>query len=186
MHRLVLPLAAATLATSAHAGLMGTSATLRYQYGAQTTFDSVVVGAGTEVSCPGTARVCSILTAGWQGVDFGDLWIGYRYAGPDAGFNDVTPNRFVFTDLSPGFAIGGVWLGTDIAGLDASRVSFDSTSVTVDMHGLPLGPGESSFIVSLTPVPEPPPALLALAGLALVAFRRSHALNFLWRNRIGG
>jgi MYXO-CTERM domain-containing protein len=173
MHRIVLPLAVAALATSAHAGLLGTTATLRYDFLATTTVDSFVVGAGVEVSCPGAASVCGILTAPtMQSVDYGDLSIAYSYVGPGASFDPGTPNRFIFTDLAPGFAIGAVGLATGgISGLDASRVAFDATSVTVDMHGLFVAPG-ASFTLSLSPVPEAPSAALALAGLAVVALRR--------------
>lgn len=167
-------------ALASAAGLLGTTVDLRYDYeGGQTfhTLDAVLVGAGAELSCPGSAQACQVLQAPTQTLDVGDNGIRYDYVGlggATAGFDNVPVNRFNFQSLyGSGTAITGVQLTTNIAGLDMSRLSFAAHSVQLDVHGLALG-SQAFFQLDLqtAPVPEPAGAALLLGGLALLAARR--------------
>jgi hypothetical protein len=173
----VLALGLAALSVSAQAGMLGTAATLRYDFAAgPSAFDSVVVAAGSEIVCmgagTGNGNVCGYLDAPqtMQSLDWADLSVGYSFTGLSATFTNVAPNGFRFLDLAPGFVIGGVTLATNIVGLDLSRVSFTANSVSVEMGNLTLADGQG-FTVTLVPVPEPATALLAAAGALLLAGR---------------
>ena len=169
-----LPVAAITIlgavcaALPAQAGLLGKTVTVNYNYSGNPTYtDSVTVGAGIEMTCPGGFDLCNALSAPTQTVDFGDSTITYAFTsttGQPSGFDNVLPNMFSFLDLDLDAPITDVTLVTGIAGLDLSRVMFTADSVMVDMHGLSLGFG-NSFTLTLTAVPEP--ASLALFGTAL-------------------
>lgn len=169
-----LSLAALGLACSwAHAGLIGTSATVGYHYLGTTYSDSLLVGAGVEVSCPGAFAMCTPLSAPTQTVDLGDTFIAYQYVstnGQPAGFGSgpAQPSYFVFDDLLTGEDIVGFTLTTDISGLGDSRVSISANSVHVDMWGLDVGFGRQ-FRIDLITAPSglPEPATAALAALAL-------------------
>jgi hypothetical protein len=165
----------------AHAGLLGTTVTLNYNYQtpARTT-DSLLITAGVEVTCTGggsgNAAVCEMLTAANQYIDIGDLTIGYSYAGTlPGGFNVEEPNGMTFLNLDPGAPITDVSLVTGIGGLDMSRISFTGSSVSIDMHGLSLGLS-NSFALTLTAAPEPGTlAILATGIAAMVSVRRRSA-----------
>ena len=162
------------------AGLLGSTVDVRYHYddGALTlnTLDTVLVVAGTELTYPNAADLCHALTAPTQTLDIGDSSIRYEYTGlngASGGFNNVSVNGFAFESLFGGATLTGVQLSTNIAGLDASRLSFTAHSVQLDMHGLATDP-KAFFQLDLqtAPVPEPASAALLLAGLALFAARR--------------
>jgi hypothetical protein len=168
-----------TLASAA--GLLGTTVDVAYHYASDTrtvnTLDSVVVAAGSELSCGTAAQICAILTAQTQSLDLGDNSIRYDYlgaGGATATFDNVLVNGFDFQSLyGSDTAITGLTLQTNIAGLTASRLSFSGHSVQVNMRGLSLG-STAFFELGLqtAPVPEPASAALLLAGLALLATRR--------------
>ncbi len=164
------------LSAPAQAGLVGSSVTVNYNLtGYPGTHDVVTVGAGIEMSCPGAFDLCHMLTAPTQTLDFGDTSIRYEYHGAGGGFNDVPVNGFDFQDLLLGGSIVDVAISTDIAGLDASRLSFTAHGIGLDMHGLAVG---SSAFFELTlreaaaGVPEPATAALAGLALAVLAARR--------------
>ena len=172
-----LAVAGCLMTPTAQAGLIGDSVQLAYDFtGLPSTLDTFTVGSGVEVTCPGSANVCSLLTAPTQTVDFADLSITYTYTGNGSGFNALPENRFRFLSLDPGFAIGTVGLTTNIGGLDASRISFTSNSITVNVSGLGLSGPTSNFQLTLAPVPEPATWAMLLLGLmginALVVRRR--------------
>lgn len=156
------------------ASLLGTTVDVNYQLGTLNTLDSVLVGAGAELSCPSAAQLCSALTVPTQSIDIADNSIRYFYVGAGADFVDTPINRFSFQSLyGSDVAITGVDLATNIAGLDASRLTFTSHGVQVNMRDLSVS-SESFFELSLqtAPVPEPASTALLLGGLALLAARR--------------
>jgi hypothetical protein len=161
-------------ALSANAGLIGTNVTLNYTYEGTSTTDIFAVGPGLEVSCngggTGNANVCSILTAPIQAIDIGDNFITYNYlrVGDPAGFAPGV-NGFDFQALDLDSHIIAVQLSTTIAGLDASRLTFDTHSIQLDMSSLPLGESDS-FTLTIVTNPEPSAGFLAgLGGLLLVS-----------------
>ena len=166
--------------SASQASLIGTNVTLNYDFQAQQSIDVFTVGSGVEISCPGGANVCGILTAPVQSVDVGASSILYSYNGTGSSFNAVNPNKFDFENLNPGFTIGNVTLSTNIAGLDLSRVTFTGSSVQIDMAGLglnPTQPGSSDFFnIGLTSaVPEPSTwamMILGFAGIGFMAYRQ--------------
>ncbi len=181
MKKLALVSALLLPALASAAGLLGSTVDVRYHYedGPQVfhTLDSVLVGAGTELSCPGAANLCTVLIAPTQTLDIADASVRYDYiglGGATSGFNDVPVNGFAFEQLfGSGATITGVQLSTNIAGLDASRLSFSAHGVQLDLHALSLG-AQAFFQLDMqtAPVPEPASAALLLAGLALLATRR--------------
>jgi len=180
MKKLALALAALLPALATAAGLTGTTVDVRYDFenGPQVfhTLDSVLVGAGTELSCPGAAQICQVLIAPTQSLDFGDSSIRYDYTGSGSGFNNIPVNGFRFESLfDASTVITGVTLSSSgVSGLDASRISFSSHSVQVDMHAVSVSGPQAFFQLDIqtAPVPEPASAALLLGGLALLAARR--------------
>ncbi|MGM9481013.1 PEP-CTERM sorting domain-containing protein [Roseateles sp. NT4] len=180
MKKLALALAFLLPALASAAGLTGTTVDVRYDFenGAQVfhTLDSVLVGAGTELSCPGAAQICQALTAPTQSLDFGNSSIRYDYSGTGSSFNSIPVNGFTFQSLfDAGTVITGVTLtGSGVTGLDASRVSFSAHTVQVYMGGVSVSGPQASFQLDIqtAPVPEPASAALLLGGLALLAVGR--------------
>jgi hypothetical protein len=164
-------------------GLLGSTVDVLYHYNDPSgplvieTLDHVLVTAGTELSCPGSAQLCSALSAPSQTVDIGDSSIRYDFVGQNGntgGFFNVAVNTFAFESLfSSGTALTGVQLTTNLIGLDASRLSFTAHSLQMDMRGVSV-PAIGFFQLDLqtAPVPEPATAALLLGGLALLAARR--------------
>ena len=174
----LLALAALLPTLASAAGLLESTVNVHYHFvdGSQTmnTLDKVVVGAGVELTCASSAEICNVLTAPTQSLDFSENAIRYAYVGGGADFMDVQHNRFQFTSLYGGdTAITGVQLSTNIAGMDASRITFGDHMVNVDMRALHVG-ADAYFQLSLVtaPVPEPASAALLVGGLALLAARR--------------
>jgi hypothetical protein len=176
--KLLLGIAMITcLPAVAHAGLIGTNVTLRYDIsGYPSTIDNLsVTGNNPLVTCTGggagNANVCDYLNApnSTQTISISNKSITYALSGAGAIFEAVNPNSFNFLSLTPGFAIGGVGLTTNIAGLSLSDVSFTSNSLSVNMSGLPVTNGEY-FTTQLLPVPEPETYAMMLAGLGLIGF----------------
>jgi hypothetical protein len=183
MKRFVLALALLAPGV-AQAGLLGTQAVVRYDFSTGgfpiNTSDTVVIGPGIELSCPGAADICRVLTApDSQTIDLGDTTIRYAFAGPASTFVLADLSSMIFEQLDAGAPILGVALATDLPDLDAGRISFTATSVTVDLNGVAL-PGPTSFFelsLVLAPVEVPAPAAFlpfaaGLLGLGLLRRRR--------------
>ena len=176
--KLLLASAAALMPVLASAaGLTGSTVDVRYHFenGPQVfhTLDSVVVGAGTELSCPGAAQICQVLSAPTQALDLGDSSIRYSYTGPGSSFNSIPVNGFAFESLfDAGTVITGVALSSNgITGLNLGRVSFSAHSIQVDMAGVGVASPEAFFQLDIqtAPVPEPASAALLLLGLGALA-----------------
>jgi hypothetical protein len=179
MHRSVIVAAVACLlATQAQASMIGTSVTAAYEFGATSNADTVTATGGADITCPGAFNICGLLTLPTQTLSFGASSITYALQGTGSGsFTAANPARFVFSSLTPGFAIGSVSLSTNIVGLDASAlVLLSPSSVALTMSDRFVSDG-STFTLTLNPasvaVPAPGAALLLLAGLmSLAATRR--------------
>ena len=79
-------------------------------------------------------------------------------------------NGYVITDLTQSL-ISGLTLVTNVAGMDAGRVSFTGNSVSVNLQGLSMST-DSSILLNLrvgqSSVPEPSSLLLGSTGLLMV------------------
>lgn len=164
----------------AAAGLLGSNVDVRYHLtGLPDTSDVVTVAAGVEITCPGAANLCTMLTAPTQTVDIGDSSIHYDYTSTDgqsSGFNNVAVNGFDFQMLQFGAPLVDFVLSTDIVGLDDSRITLTANRLEVDMRGLGVG-FAGFFHIDLigASVSEPPVVALlaaALVGLGLRAKAR--------------
>jgi hypothetical protein len=131
--------------------------------------DSVVVGAGPEVVCPGN-DVGTGLCTGFidaASIDIGANTLSLTIDQGSAAWTGAAFNGYEFTGLGAGGAWTGYTLSTDFAGLDASRISFSSDAVFVNMQGITPAAGESFTITLQTAaVPEPANAAMLLAGIA--------------------
>ena len=141
--KVALALSVAALPAAANAGqmrpmsLIGQTVAFHILFGSDETTDNVVVTGKPEIECPGNFNACEYLNAPkLQTIDIGGNSITYRYKGPGAFFNQISPNAMDYEGLDLSKPIVGVELKTNIPGLSSSNVSFTSTSVQVSMSGL--------------------------------------------------
>jgi|GEM_PF-6675918 len=135
--------------------------------------DMLTVGAGPEIDCPGPGSFC----AAWGSTD-----VQYDIAAHTISFlaleatghASASFNGYRFSGLDAGGAWSGASLTSNIAGLNNTRLSFDGSSLWLDMKGL-LVPANGQWTVTLaSAVPESSTASLTVLGLAvLVAAART-------------
>ncbi|QEF97094.1 hypothetical protein Mal15_11300 [Stieleria maiorica] len=152
-----------------HAGLLFENQQLGYQYlwpnQSSVYFDPGPILVGPGVELPG------LYTAGHNSdatVDFSDteIRIDFYTSGPwwTAGFNGF--RVYDINDTLPDFTSVALGPGSNMAGLDVSRIQFDSDNIYLDWNGLMT---TTETIVSLyvnVPPPLPPPTPASHAGAA--------------------
>lgn len=167
----VLALMMSPGAARAVPSLIGDSVAIIYYYPdlfSGITGDSVVVGTGSELVCPGAFDFCALelpididFVADSVTVRFGTE--GNAYPGIFNGFS------FEGLDFGPGYVLAGVALDTNMGGLDAADVSFGDRFARVNIQGLSFDAGTFfalNFTVRQTGVAEP--AAMGLFGLGLL------------------
>lgn len=167
---------ASTTATAAPT-LIGDSVTVRYEtpaIGTQLWSDTVVVGAGAEIACPGTSPACDLANGGnlfsGESIDIGALSIAAVFTGA---FIDRPFNGFVFEGLDfGGGELLGITLVTTMSGLLTSDISFTASSLWVNLGGAGPGTFNIQFQVRESAVPEPGALALAALSLGLLAVTR--------------
>lgn len=178
---LVLAVILIVLCTGGYAAadLVGSNVTVQWVFpDAGTVFkaDTVLVGAGPEIVCPGLANVCDGFIDSNQSFDLTGNSITFSMTDTFPITFDPKPfNGFNFSGLSAGLgSLTGYLLVTDLAGLDASRVSFDADSIRINLSGLVVD-GSNYFTLELQsgapggPVPEPMSLLMVGSGLFALA-----------------
>ena len=98
-----------------------------------------------------------------------------------SGFTAATFNGYVFKDISPdipAFTSLAVDPATTLAGFDASRISFTSDRINVNVSGLSANVGTVIKLDLTVAAPVPEPASVALLGMGIVP-----AAALAWRRR---
>lgn len=132
------------------ASLMGETVDFHIFFESEETTDTFVVNGKPEIECPGNFDACEFLNAPkLQTIKVGASSITYRYKGPGAQFEGVSPNEFDFEGLNLKGPIAAVGLETDIPGLTESNISFTGNSVQVNMSGLTIPGPRAYFKLSL-------------------------------------
>jgi len=173
---LALPLRAAAAPT-----LIGDNVTINWYFPNLATLfatTSVLVGGGSEVTCPGANPLCpgfaedASIDIGATSIvlseEAGSAWAGGAFNGLD----------FTSLDFGAGISLIGFTLTTDLAGLTNANISFTANSISFNAAGLSFLDAPYTIrldLITSTSVPEP--GTLALLGLALAAAalgRRRH------------
>ncbi|MGH6647445.1 PEP-CTERM sorting domain-containing protein [Aquabacterium sp.] len=168
--------------------LTDSSVTIGYFYNDLTTAlasSTVTVGSAVEVSCPdATLNLCASTNATGNGlldgeyIDVGSTAISGQLLAAFTAASGDTYNGLVFSGLNfgDGYLLTGFTLTTNISGLDASDISFTSTSLSMNLLGIDpsvttdgTSLGTFSVALQVSAVPEPSSALLMLLGIPLLA-----------------
>ena len=185
----VMLVAAAPSAFGGFIGLTGVVVDYRYP-NLSTTIGTatVTVGAGVEINCPTDSfSLCGVaLTAPTQTLDIGDWTIRYDYSGSGSFFPGFSGGAFgglLFSNLDIGApGITGLTLTTNMSGLDASRISFTTDSVSVNLQNLDLVPS-SYFEVTASSSGVPEPSSLLLLGTGVSGLLLLRCLRANWSPR---
>jgi hypothetical protein len=173
-------LAVLALATAAAApafatnDLTGTTVGIDWKFpDSSTTYasNSVVVGAGAELSCAGGGAGTDLCVGFIDAAtfDIGAQSLSLTIDSGTAAWNPAGFNGYEFSGLSAGGAWTGYNLSTTFAGLDSSRITFTPDAVWVNMEGISPDAGQSFTISLTTAVPEPTSPALLVAGLGALA-----------------
>lgn len=179
----LLAIGAMASSLNANASLIGQNITADWLFPNNATVyatQTVTVGAGPEIVCAGGGVGTGLCTGFIVGASI-DIGADSITLDVNSGNNSWTANAFNgyrFSDLS----LGGTWtsdtLSTNMAGLDASRISFDGSALYVNMQGLPANAGDY-FTITLNSGTVPEPSTVSLFGLSIagLAFMRKRKAN---------
>ena len=181
-------LLAATCGGAAHgATLIGVDVTIDWLFpdvGTSIASQTVTVGAGVEISCPGPGALCG--PTGWNGIpvryDLGADTITFTALVSTAHVN-ASFNGFQYAGLGAGGPWSDALLDTNIGGLTDLQMSFDGSTLLINLQGLSL-PADSYYTVTLVSaaVPEPGSYALVLTALGLLGWAaRRRAVHVLGR-----
>ncbi len=156
---------------AAQASLIGTQATVKYMFpdlGTVYSQDTVTIGAGSEITCPGVFNLCGVQVT--FDVDFVADSVTVRIGEDDIVTADFNGFLFDNLDFGPNTVLAGVSLDTNIVGLTDAQVAFGDDFVSINWAGLS-STGNSFFALNFTTrdvvVQTPAPGILALFGLTL-------------------
>ena len=132
---------------------------------------TVTVGPGPEVTCPGSRAgggICGALVEA-STIDIGSSFITFNEASGGR-YNATTFNGMLFSGLNfgPGYYLSDFELSTNLPGLTPSDISFTPTSIEFNASGLSFYSSPYFIILDLTSVPEP--ETYGLFGVAIVGF----------------
>jgi len=152
------------------ADLTGQAVTLEWLFPNQGTVlaqQTIMVGAGAEITCPGAGSICGA----WGGTA-----VSYDFGPSSISFQAIDATAHAVRDFN-GFRIGGLsgggtWSGASVRGLAPSRLSFDGDVAVLDVGGLQLPAGSGWTIDLASAVPEVGTQGLLAGGLLLLAARR--------------
>lgn len=104
---------------------------------------------------------------GYYDVVVGGDYLTYTSNATGWFWDNSTFNGPVLTDLNATFTSAAIDASSTLAGFDASRLTFDTNHIYVNLHGLEL-PGylKINFETGSSDVPEPASIALMFAGLA--------------------
>jgi hypothetical protein len=125
-----------------------------------------IIPVGTTLSCPGDASICGAFGEGgnhsWS---VGATSITYTGTGDSGVFSgSFKPNSWTFSGLafSNNAALIGFTITNNTIGLTASDITFNSSSITINLAGLQT---DGTFTLNLIPAPEPSSFVLSGTGL---------------------
>ena len=171
------------VAGAAHASLIGQSVTVALTDGGSLFHDDdVTVGAGIELA-PGDGSDIGNFLLPTERIDIGatSILLALEEGLPGGGTGYPSGTAYVFTNLAffgQATAITGVTLTTsNITGISVGNLTFSATSLRVPIDVLLVGEipgidtGTLQIDLTFAAVPEPGTALLAAAGVLVLAWR---------------
>jgi hypothetical protein len=160
-----------TLGSAARAAdLTGVSISAQWFYPDASTViasQQVIDGLGVEIACPGSGSFCSAWGSTVVSYDFGPNSISFN-APNGTGHAAAVFNGYSFSGLAAGGSWAAATVATNIASLDASRLTFDGNTATLNVQGLSVPSGGQWTITLTSAVPENSSWRLLLGGLPLI------------------